>query len=191
MSNERELTGDSAESIQEILVAYLDGEVSTETRAAIEQRLADDESYRNELVKLQQSWQLLDQLPTAKTDANVTKSTIAMVAVDVKRELTGEMATGPSQNGSSANTTEAITRELDVIPVGPDRKSNYTWVFAAAAAALGFLAVFMTLRNQHRAELYDLPVAENIDLYRYAEDVEFLSLLDQANLFEIEESDAP
>ncbi len=194
MNESHDLTGDSPEAIQEILVAYLDGEVSTEVRVAIEQRLADDADYREQLVKLQQTWQLLDQLPTAQTDANFTRSTIAMVAVDVKRELTGSQTTAtPSLNGNHQQPKElgSLTRELE-IATSPSRSAwGYGLMAVIAALAVGFLAVFLPLQNQRRAALKDLPVVESLELYRYVDDVEFLKLLDDAKVFEVEDVDAP
>ena len=47
----------------ELLVAYLDGELDSEMRSDLEQRLMDDASLRSRLQTLQRGWDWLDELP--------------------------------------------------------------------------------------------------------------------------------
>ncbi|MCH5374856.1 MAG: hypothetical protein JJ992_12850 [Planctomycetes bacterium] len=76
-------------NIVEELVAYLDGELDTDSNRQIERRLSRDLTLRHQLRQLQQSWDLLDHLPRADVDESFTQSTVAMVALraaDEKRE---------------------------------------------------------------------------------------------------------
>ena len=52
------------ESLDEELVAYLDGQLDPESARQVEQRLASEETARRRLQQLAQSWDMLDQLPT-------------------------------------------------------------------------------------------------------------------------------
>ena len=54
---------------------------------------------------------------------------------------------------------------------------------ATAAAAIGYALVAIPLNVERSNNLHDYPVIHNLDLYRYAESVEFLQMLDEANLF--------
>jgi len=51
------------EADAEQLTAYLDGELSGEELANVEQRLLDDQAFRGLMQKLQSSWDMLDSLP--------------------------------------------------------------------------------------------------------------------------------
>lgn len=50
----------------EDLVAYLDGELPSQEVSRIEARLAEDEGFRNRLVDLQRSWDMLERLPRTR-----------------------------------------------------------------------------------------------------------------------------
>jgi anti-sigma factor RsiW len=152
--------------VWEELVAYLDGELEPARQLQVEQRLADDAAYRAEMIRLQRSWDLLDQLPRADTDEEFTKSTITMVALQTQ---TGSVAGRP--------TSDRIVRWL---------KWGGGLAFGAAA---GFLLVAIPTIRAHRSQLRDVPVIENLDMYRYADSVEFLRLLDQEGLFSDDDED--
>ena len=70
----------STEGDDELLVAYLDGELDVATRQRIEDQLANDAKYRVRLHHLQRSWDLLDWLPRCETDEVMTRTTLEMVA---------------------------------------------------------------------------------------------------------------
>jgi anti-sigma factor RsiW len=146
----------------EDLVAYLDGELDTEANRQVERRLAQDPAFRQQLRTLQQSWDLLDHLPRADVDQTFTDSTIAMVALrasDEKREI--ETSVG--------------------------RKTRYLLALAAVSAAIACVAAFAATRwwldQPNRQLLRDLPLIENIDEYRYADNIEFLRMLEREGLF--------
>lgn len=144
------------------LTAYLDGELDAESVRKVEQRLARDADYRNELHKLERTWDLLDGLPRASVDEQFTKTTLEMVAVSASEEA------------------EALTREL------PRRRRRQRILgFAAMAAALfvGFVIGTQLWPDPNRPLLEDLPVVEDLDLYYQADDIEFLRLLDEEDLF--------
>jgi len=147
-ANDRMPNGsDDYDNWQDELVAYLDGEVSADERERIEDRLAEDDAYRASLVELERSWRMLDRLPITDPDRDFTKSTIAMVTAELTNSSSGRAKTS--------------------LPWGK--------IFAGLAAALlGFLAIIMPARKRQQSELLDLPVIQNLDLYRYVESVDLL-----------------
>ena len=63
------------------------------------------------------------------------------------------------------------------------------WI-AVAAVATGFLLAAIPLIQRRRANLRDVPVIHNMDLYLHAESVEFLRLLRDEGVFaEVEDEE--
>jgi anti-sigma factor RsiW len=156
------------ESIDEEIVAYLDGELDSENEARVVRRLSDDAAYRSRLSQLQQAWDLLDNLRGSEADEDFVQSTVAMVAVQAE--------------------VEARTLRLRVV-----RRRNFTWAALAAVAAASLLAAFAAFRyrltDSDRKLVRDLPVIERIDEYRHIDDVKFLQQLAHENLFAAEVDD--
>src|SRR4051812_15898914 len=74
-------------SDREELVAYLDGELEPEECRAIEERLANDDEYRQQLRDLDQAWEALDELPSTKTDESFARTTIELACVAAEEHL--------------------------------------------------------------------------------------------------------
>src|SRR6185436_1430854 len=72
--------------IDEEIVAYLDGELDSETEARVVRRLSDDPAYRLRLNQLQQAWDLLDNLRGTEADDEFAASTVAMVALQAEQD---------------------------------------------------------------------------------------------------------
>ena len=161
--NEKQTSNDLPND--EALVAYLDGELSAEQRMHVELQLAKDANYRQQLSQLQQSWDLLDALSKAETDEELTRSTIAMVAQDQR--------TATADRKGLASLYGRLPRH---------------WMTLAVAALIGFLAIRLPMHAGRQQELRDLPIAHNLDLYRYAEGVDFLERLQAEGIFAEEES---
>ncbi len=75
----------------ELLVAYLDNELSDADKQSLEQKLTASEALRMRLQQLRSAWDLLDELPATKPDPNFAQSTIEMVAMSAA-ELGGAEA---------------------------------------------------------------------------------------------------
>src|SRR5437868_11163307 len=73
-------------SIDEEIVAYLDGELGADEQARVEIKLRENAAYRLRLNQLQQAWDLLDNLRGTEADDEFTASTVAMVAVQAEQE---------------------------------------------------------------------------------------------------------
>jgi len=157
-----------ATSIDEEIVAYLDGELDMEAAAKVERRLADDPRYNARLNQLQRAWDLLDNLRRTEADDDFVNSTVAMVAVQAEEA--------------------AKTQELRA-----QRRRNFTWVALAAVALLSATTAFAALQRwmsrENRQLVRDLPLIEHVDEYRNIDSLDFVKELQRENLFTAEVDD--
>lgn len=142
------------ETLVETLVAYMDGELSSEEAAVVEQRLAADPAYREMLRSMRRAWALLDELPMSSASQDFSNSTVTMVA-------------------------QASTRSMHK---GPVQSAGWMpWVFGAMAMGVLTVASYVTaskyFARPDQQLLRDLPVIQNVDMYRNVEDIEFLRSL--------------
>ncbi|HUT90100.1 MAG TPA: hypothetical protein VMY37_11425 [Thermoguttaceae bacterium] len=157
-------------SLEEQLVAYLDGELDDRSNRRIEELLATDSEARDTLERLEGTWDLLDNLDRAHVDEVFTKSTLEMVAVAASEDVEQEKSEAPR------------------------RRRRWSLAVSAGmlgACAAGFLAVWLFRAKPNDQLLEDLPVLERLDQYRQIDDVEFLELLlrSQEELFPEEVGD--
>lgn len=155
-------TEETQDDLPAELVAYLDGELDAQQTRVVEERLSHDADYRRQLRELQSAWDLLDFLPTADVDESFTRTTVAMVAV-------------------------SASDDVDRAAVRRGRRKRWLWWTGTVAAALafvaGYAAVSIVVSRENQRLLRDLPVIQRLDQYRYAENVEFLRLLEREELF--------
>jgi anti-sigma factor RsiW len=156
------------ESLQEELTAYLDGELTSEDRRRVEEKLARDPEYRGELQRMQRAWDMLDKLPRATVDDSFARTTIEMVAV--------------------VAVDEARTQALE-IPRRRKRRAVFGGLAITSAVILGFMLGVKAGPQKNRQLLEDLPVIENLEQYRQADSIEFLRKLEAAKLFDEEAGD--
>ncbi|MCA9151166.1 MAG: zf-HC2 domain-containing protein [Planctomycetales bacterium] len=157
---------------QELLVAYLDGELSPTESAAVEQRLSTDDEFRKLLRGLQEAWDLLDDLPHPTVGDGFTKTTVEMVAV-------------------------RLSEDTDRAVVKAQQRGRWRVIATILATAAGLIAGFLVMRHQQQADdralLTDLPVIERVDQYTQVDDIQFLESLANSELFvdnfEVEVSD--
>jgi anti-sigma factor RsiW len=153
------------ESLDEELVAYLDGELEPEQAARIDERLATDAVVRERLQHLQRAWDMLDELPQEDVKEQFTETTIGMVVASA------EIAT------TDAKQT-AFTRSAQVWSI--------TAVTCLIACFAGYQVVFGIFSAPNERLQKDLEVIENLDGYRSAENVDFLRRLADEGLFDEE-----
>src|SRR2546430_188175 len=72
---------------REELVAYLDGELDADAARRIEERLRTDERLRDELHRLERTWDMLATLPRTEADPSLTKSTVEMLALEAEGDF--------------------------------------------------------------------------------------------------------
>ncbi len=152
----------NAESLDEELVAYLDGELDSQGTQRIENMLASDAQARQRLNQLASSWDLLDQLPRATVDDLFTKTTVEMVALAAEDEINKTVAAEPAR-----------------------RRMRLLGGVIAAAVALfvGFVAVAVALPDRNDELLRYLPVVHDLELYRAVGDIKLLKLFQEKGMF--------
>ena len=173
MSNEPANVDPTAEkaTLEEQLVAYLDGELDDQGVRRIEELLATDAKVRRALEGLEGTWDLLDHLDRADVDEVFTRSTLEMVAVAAADDVRHEQERAP-------------------------RLRRKRWLIGSAgvlaAGLAGFLGVFLFWPNPNDQLLHDLPVLEHLNEYRQIDDFQFLELLleNREELFAEEDADA-
>ncbi len=145
------------------LVAFLDGELKGEPARALETKLSLDPSARAEAESLKRTWGLLDYLPKPEPSPQFTHRTLEKMAP---------------------------IRATDSIPLA--RPSLRPWWIGACwagavllAASVGFFAANLSGGGDttNRDLTRDLRVIENKRFYDHVDDLEFLTALDQPDLF--------
>jgi anti-sigma factor RsiW len=168
MKRENPSLADTTTSIDEEIVAYLDGELDMETAAQVERRLADDPRYNARLNQLQRAWDMLDNLRRSEADDDFVNSTVAMVAVQAEEA--------------------AKTQALRAV-----RRRNFTWLALVAAVLLSMATAFFALQQrlsrENRQLVRNLPLIERVDEYGNVDSFEFVKQLQQENLFSAEVDD--
>lgn len=87
MEATRSIDDGSPGDLDEQLVAYLDGELDDNQRAAIEERLMEDPACKLRMRSLQQTFDMLDELPRTTVNNDFARTTVEMIAVHASQEL--------------------------------------------------------------------------------------------------------
>lgn len=145
------------------LVAYLDGELSAEQSAEIELRLANDPVLRERLAQLQKTWDLLGTIPATRLDETFTQSTVELVATRVDSDW--------------AQARKRLLRSRGVQAIALS-------LIVAGSIGIGYGASRYRQEAPNRQLLDDLPVIERVDMYRNAQELEFLVRLAEEGLFD-------
>ena len=131
----------------EELVAYLDGELPPDDCRRVEERLAADDDYRQQLRDLDQAWEALDALPHAKptTISPARRWSWSTVAAE------GDAVGSHGERGAR----QAPSR----VAAG---RGGRCW----PACLLGFVAAWLLLPNPNGRCCDDLPVIRQVDVLR-------------------------
>jgi anti-sigma factor RsiW len=152
--------------LREELVAYLDGELDSQARRRIDERLVHDSQARKLLHSLEQSWELLDELDTPAVPDDFTRTTLEMVAVAAE-------ADGEKRQVVAGHRRWRVVLALETLLV---------------AAAAAFAITARTMPDPNRDLLNDLPLLQDLDHLREVDDMKFLRMLEHEKLF-AEDSD--
>ncbi len=116
---------------ENLLMRYLDNELSTEERSAVEQRLQSDEAFRNQLLNLQVAIQAIKQWGTTQVVADVHRQMMQ----ELKAEKPAAKVIGISK---AVKYTMAVAASVLVLFIGvrlflntqasPDKLYNQTFV---------------------------------------------------------------
>ncbi len=158
-----EETNYDKDAVQEELVAYLDGELSSEESAQVESRMAHDPQYRQQLQTLQKTWDLLDCLPTSEPSSDFTQSTVEIVALKAEKEA-----------GKFGGTLLS-------------RNSLFWGSLACASLVFGMVGYGIANHLQsapNRQLVDDINVIDNVDRLQNVENLDFLESLAESGLFD-------
>ncbi len=154
--------------IDEQLVAYLDGELDDESSRQIEERLTTDSTLRDQLSRLERTWDVLDELEQVEVDEDFARTTIEMVALAVKQEREEEEQQRPARQ-----RRQWLLRSVGLV----------------AACLAGFTVAWSFWPDPNQQLIEDLPVLERLDEYQQIDNIEFLKLLHESKLFAAEDQD--
>ena len=157
-------------SIDEELVAYLDGELSPEEATRVERRMAEDPRYNARLNQLQKAWDLLDTLQRTEADDHFVHSTVAMVAIQAAED--------------------AKSQQMKTV-----RSRSFSWLALAGLLLISATATYGLVQRRlgrpNQQLVRDLPVIERVDEYHNIDSLEFLRQLEREHLFASEVDDEP
>jgi len=161
---------DPVDPLDELLVAYLDGELPPVEAERVERQLAASPNVRRRLQQLENSAEMLvTYLPRSAPTQHFTQVTVTLAAQVAEQELTRELKKEQLRRGG-------------------------WWVggvvAAAASLGIGYYATWQYLQAPNEQLKRDLPVIQHIDEYRTADSVDFLRRLNEEQLFAQEIDDA-
>ncbi len=138
----------------ELLVAYLDGELDREQRTSVENRLVEEIPLRTRLQQLQTGWDLLSELPDPAPSQKLVESTLELAVTDVL------------QDNPNANSFWRRFR----IPLSA--------LALSLLGVMGVLGITAAGRNrEYRRQLQDLAIAEHFDAYNQGGDIALMRQL--------------
>ncbi|NOY41413.1 MAG: hypothetical protein GXP26_06205 [Planctomycetes bacterium] len=149
---------DKSQRLEQI-VAYLDGELSPVDSARVEQQLAADDDFRQELQSIDRAWAALDKLPSTVVDDSFLQTTMGLVVDSARRE---------------------VAEKTQILPVLKRNRWLSKVLLGIAATLLGVLVFRLVWSNPNRLLLADLPVIYQLDIYSQFEKTSFLRMLDKA-----------
>lgn len=141
-----------SDAIDEELTAYLDGELTPQESAALEQRLVEDEFLRTRLAELRKAYDLLDELPETPHSNNFTQTTIEMVIADIKRSGTRDAV--DSKQSAQVQSSVDWSRRWFTFP--------YALVPLAVSLLIGSLIGISASAYRTSRELGALDLASNL-----------------------------
>ena len=153
-------------TVEEELVAYLDGELDGAAAILVERRISEDRKYRQQLQKLQHAWELLDVLPTSEVSEDFAQSTVDMVVVSAQQ---------------AAEEAGLIAPRKHLL------KKMLLGVTLCLGCVLGYLLLMFYFESDNRYLVQDLEVIENMDVYAHIGSMQFLKALQGVGYFSRDE----
>jgi len=145
------------------LIAYLDGELDAPAARQMEAKLNSNPTIRAEAESLKKTWELLDYLPNPEPSPNFTHRTVQSITAYQTRTL--------------AWSSHSRWRPW-ALGIG--------WAAALLLAGVAGYAGFSRIQSKEAGDeelVRELRIIENKRLYEEAQDMEFLRLLDDPDLF--------
>ena len=142
---------------RENIIAYLDGELDDGATRRIESVLVQSSVARNDVEVLSRTYDLLDELPRPDAPADFVERTLATAKLEeVRAPLTSQ-------------PWFRVARQYVIL---------LSWTaIMIAAATLGAWGVNVAKPNPDEVLIEELPLIENLDVYREVGNVQFLNQL--------------
>ena len=131
----------------ELLSAYLDGELSADERAAVEARLATDPAAQQLLHELRSVSQSVQALPTESLGRDLSEEIIRRA-----REAKPELVVRASPRTTVA-ATAGLRASVDAMPKIRIFNSRRAWIWASMALAAGLLIMFVQSGDESAKKL--------------------------------------
>lgn len=143
----------------ELLVSFMDGELTQSDRKQVEKRLVDEQSFRERLQALQTGWEWLDELPSELPSEQLVASTIELVVTDIAPASSLDKHDSlPAQNGDRGS-----------------RKSFFVALLCGLGLVAGAGGVMAMREAALQKEIDDLAIIQHLDAYESgSNDFEFL-----------------
>ena len=153
-SNQETILDDEAPLDQEseLLVAYLDNELSPPERSQLEDRLVEESGLRNRLSELEAGWSLLTEIPTEPGDPSILETTLAMAVAEFPHP------SSPSKRGWGGWFGKVL-------------------LVTGATCLVAFALHAWSRQRDFDQQLDDLVIAQNLDAYVRGADIELLKQL--------------
>ena len=148
---------------EEILVAYLDGELDAGETQKIEHRLATEPDFRDKMASLEQTWNMLDALETVPVDKTLVRTTMEMLVLDVEKEI---------KNHEIRQKKRQIPDFLFVLLM-----FFLIGLIGFQLASLVGIRIFAVFTK-------DIPIIEKLDQLQQIDSVEFLKKLNDERIFD-------
>ncbi len=158
-------------NIDEEITAYLDGELTGEALDNIEKRLASDTAFRSRLQDLDQGWMLLNELPQSEVHQNFAATTVEMVALHEQRPES-------VKHGGSAGQ---LIQQWAFVGFAVLAACLAGFIVSTTIAAL--LSASGLLKSHNDAVLENLPILQNLDKYKLAENIAFVQAIRHIDYF--------
>lgn len=126
----------------ELLVAYLDGELDAKTENELMDRLTSEQGLNERLRRLQEGWEWLDTLPGVASNEKLVESTLELVVADIVK--------------AKPKSTSRLSQYRFAVSV------VLACIFGAAAS---IVVVSMIRSRQYQQELRDLEIAQHLNAY--------------------------
>ncbi len=146
-----------SEAGAELLVAYLDGELSEAESTSVEEKISADRTIRKEVEALDRVWNILSKLPHTTLNENFAQTTIELVTLQAEQDLTEQ------------------TQELQIV-----QRRSWGWIislFLGTAVSVFFLCRLLLGPTPTEILLADLPLIQQLDNYRQVTNIGFLRQL--------------
>ncbi|MDR1491488.1 MAG: hypothetical protein LBT05_02010 [Planctomycetaceae bacterium] len=153
---------------EELLIAYLDGELDSKNVRLTEDRLSQESELREKMTVLEQTWNLLDSLEIVPVDKTLVRSTLEVVALTIEKEL---------HEGEKNFEQRKIPDFL------------ITLAIVLLCGVIGYQIMSLYRLSVDRQILNDTPIIQQMNIYKEIGNFDFLKELAKERVFDSPLSD--